>query len=48
MGRAAAVHMADEDFMAVDANSGVVVQRHQLAIHDLLKVAGRVNAQGDL
>jgi len=38
--------MADEDFMTTDMNFSVVVQRHQFAVHNLLKLAGSVHAQG--
>jgi hypothetical protein len=40
--------MADEYFMTTDVNFGAVIQRHQFAIHDLFKLAGRVHAQGGL
>jgi hypothetical protein len=40
--------VTDENVSRSNVDSGVIVQRHQLAIHNLLKLAGGVNAQRDL
>jgi len=40
--------VTNENVSRSNVDSGVIVQRHQLTVHDLLKLTGGVNAQRDL